>query len=234
MVPGDYVDEDGKKIGSDGVNDSKLYFVADEKDQDTVRRNSKNLTTTAHSHIASELELLDAAIRKSIGVDAVNEAKKLGGMQETGGQVVETASGQLAVPAKPGPIGTPGLNGGASINTRDAADPTLIAKATSTIPLTDYHVHPAGTKEVASLVGGKPSVIIKGFEQSPSTIDKTNAQSSSRATQLGYSLVVAAGSKMVGTNIDNQRPNGGQRVYFYNGTGTLGSMSLKGFLNAGR
>ncbi|MEZ5308053.1 MAG: hypothetical protein R2684_12980 [Pyrinomonadaceae bacterium] len=181
----------------------------------------------------------NATIRREIGIDAVNRTKqkttddKKGKFHEEGGAVYDTKDGQIAVPAKPGPVGEPGKSGGAGINVFDAADPSLMEQVTDTTPLTTYHTHPGGTEESVRMVGGQTAIIVKSFEQTPSNgIDIPNA--ANRSTRLGYNIVVGAGSKMKGTTINNKSSNGGQRVYFCNGTGVIGSMAIDGFVKAGR
>ena len=229
MIAGDYVDEDGKRIGSDGINDQNLYFVVDKSEQETVRKNDRAKQFTIHSALDSELELPEQNVRTAIGVDAVAEAKRLGGYRETGGQVIETANGQLAVPAVPGPVGTPGENGGAEIDKFNPADPTMMKQSTGRIPLTTYHIHPPGTKTKAT---GSDTGIVMGFDQQPSPTDITNA--SNQPTKLGYHIQVGAGRSTIMYFGKEKINPGGQMVQFYNGNDVIGSMTLKGFINAGR
>ncbi len=229
MIPGDYVDENGVRIGTDGDKDTKLYFVVSGAEQETIRENEKAKQPTLHSAISSELELPDENVRTVIGVDAVKQAKDLGGFRETGGQVIKTQDGQLAVPALPGPVGTPGEGGGASIDKSKAANPDQMKSASSSLLETTYHVHPGGTKTVAP---GSASATVKKFNQQPSPEDINNAANT--PTRLGYHLQVGAGSSTINYMGQSRDNPGGQKVNFYNGNGIIGTMSLKGFINAGR
>ena len=66
----------------------------------------------------------------------------------------------------------------------------------------------------------------------PSDLDIKNA--ANKPTKSGYHIVVGAGSSTImyfGQSVTNP---GGQTVQFYNGQRVLGTMSIKGFVNAGR
>jgi hypothetical protein len=96
------------------------------------------------------------------------------------------------------------------------ANAQVVASATSTVIETVYHIHPSGTQ--------RTDEGIRYFVQPPSQPDRDVA--AQIPTRLGYHIVVGAGpARIEGQNI------GGQKVYFYNGTRTIGTMPLNRFVN---
>jgi RHS repeat-associated protein len=241
MVTGDYYDQAGTRLGTDGINDGKTYVVTNNQEVETIRNAAARNVNVSRDQINSELELPSLSVRQEIGINAVarsnaatsTERGATDGFAETGGVVIQTANGQLAVPAVRGAMGDPRINNGAaaSINVENPADPNLIGQTTDPSSwVTTYHIHPSG--EIRNNDGS-----ISSFNQPPSDfLERVNGQQVRRGdipnaanpnaspVTLGYRIVVGAGRETI-----NNRPNGGQRVYFYNGSGVLGSMPLNRF-----
>jgi RHS repeat-associated protein len=228
MVTGDYYNDQGDWIGTDGLNDGQAYFVTNQTEVRQIRQATNSGTPAAtHETYTSALTLPSQPMRQAIGADAVARSNApagrdtRGGFHEEGGIIIATANGQLDVPAQPGGLGDPTRIGvAADINVTNPANPNLLTQATDPSQFeTEYHVHPAG--QVRNRDGS-----VSFFTQPPSNGDITRAGSPNAApVRLGYRIVVGA---------CNNRDEGGQRAYFYNGTGTLGSMPLNRFVNLPR
>jgi hypothetical protein len=242
---GDYYNQDGDWIGTDGRLDDKNYLITNRDEARQIERDTNNgMGVSTPEDFTSLLELPEQAVRQEIGVDAVarsnaatsTERGARGGFAETGGVVIQTANGQLAVPAVQGAMGYPrrGPNtAGAEIQVENPANPNLILQTTDPSSwVTTYHVHPSG--EITNRDGS-----ISSFNQRPSDFTETvNGQllrrgdipnaASANATPvtLGYRIVVGAGRANI-----NGRDTGGGRVYFYNGAGVRGSMPTNRFVN---
>ncbi|MFN0141322.1 MAG: RHS repeat-associated core domain-containing protein, partial [Pyrinomonadaceae bacterium] len=243
LVTGDYYDQDGDWIGTDGRLDNKNYLIANRDEARQIQRDTNNgMGVSTPDDFTSLLELPEQAVRQEIGVDAVarsnaatsTERGARGGFAETGGVVIQTENGQLAVPAVQGAMGDPRRQGAAAeINVENPANPSLISQTTDPSSwVTTYHIHPS-----AEITNRDNSV--STFNQPPSNYTETvngqqvargdipnAANPSSAPVTLGYRIVVAAGR----ANVNGQN-TGGQRVYFYNGTGVLGSMPTNRFVN---
>mgnify|MGYP002478589962 CR=1 FL=1 len=215
MVAGDFYNEDGNKIGTDGKNDGKIYLVTDKKDRENIEK-AKGKPYTAAVNSAIELPSYD--VRQEIGVDAVNRSNSpttsdtAGTFHEEGGTVWQGTNGQFAVPASPGAFSDPLTQQNAQIDVYNAANPQLLNNVDPSRPdvETIYHVHPSGEKPIPKpltatnevKIGGSEAVS-KNFVQSPSQKD-INLFSQQPKTRLGYAIVVGARDKT---------------VYFYRGSG---------------
>jgi hypothetical protein len=236
MIAGDFYNQDGKYIGTDGNPDDKVYLVTDKNEAQKIEKTKGNYT----AKVNSALELPSYDVRQEIGVAAVarSNAKttddKVGGNHEEGGTVVSTTNGQVAIPAKAGAVG----NQNAVIDVFTPANPTQAAAIGQTITnpdiVTTYHIHPSGSTPIeeekplsatnVTVIGGSETVKSKVWTQEPSQVDQTFA--SGVKAQLGYHIVVGARNNT---------------VYFYNGTTKngntyIGKMPLNTFntVRAGR
>jgi RHS repeat-associated protein len=229
MVAGDYYDQNGNWIGMDILDDGKNYLVTNQAEAQQIQQDTNNgMPISTPDDYTSLLELPSQAVRQEIGVDAVARSNsrtggntptddRRGGFHEEGGVVIQTANGQRAVPAQPGPVQDP--TGTATINVLNMsnANAQVVASATSPVLETAYHIHPSGTTR-------NRDGSISYFVQPPSQADRNFA--AQEPTRLGYHIVVGAGAAQVaGQN------TGGQTVYFYNGTRTVGTMPLNRFVN---
>ncbi len=189
-------DQKGNKVGTDNVNDGKVYVVTDKQ---TVKdlKSSGGVIASAGA-VNSAVELPSAFVRSEMGkaVDRSNSANDKrtdefrgddneGGFHEEGGVYGTGASGEdKVVHSKPGGKADPSIEGFASVVPSDPAIPSPIAAEGS------FHVHPSGSRTGASnCIGCKGG----SFNQSP-----TNPMDFNEAK--GYpknSYVLGAGSGTV-------------------------------------
>jgi RHS repeat-associated protein len=221
-APGDFYDEQGKKLGTDGRTDGKIYVVTDDSEAKKIAATDKKGSTTSVDSVSSEIELPSLAVRQEIGtaVDRSNQPTTddpKGGFHEDGGIWGTLASGQeKVINAQPGAYSDPKVPGGSA-----TVDPTNPANKSEVGVLAGvggtFHVHPKGEITETSS-SSSPGVIIGGtittktfnFVQPPSATDISNAQ------KLGtrYNIVLGARDK---------------KVYLYNGTGTIAKFPLDKF-----
>jgi RHS repeat-associated protein len=225
MVPGDYYDQHGDWIGNDTFNDHKNYLVTDQAEVQQIQQGTRHgQAVSIPGDYSSLLELPEQSVRQEAGVAAVARSNsptggntptddRRGGFHEEGGGVIQTANGQAAAPALPGPVQDPRSGNPVTLdplNTSNATAQMVASSATSTNEVTFYHVHPSGTATTRS----NGTETTSSFVQPPSQADRNFAARS--PTTLGYHIVVGARD---------------HTVYFYNGTGTLGTMPLNRFVN---
>lgn len=215
MLAGDYYNENGKKIGTDGVDDGKVYIVTNEA---TAKKIEKTKGNTPVDSVSSSdyIEAPDLAVRNAIGAAVERSNGKTtddqqGGFHEEGGQWGLDANGkQAVVPAAAGAVSNPQVDKTATIKTGVPANP---ADAGRIVNLQGtFHIHPKG--EV--VIGPGPGVIggttkIYNFEQKQSNVDVGNATTNN--------IVVGARDKT---------------VYFYNSSGPRGTFPLNQFLKLGK
>jgi RHS repeat-associated protein len=231
MIPGDFLDENGKKLGSDGKNDSKVYVIkTTQKEFDSgapssgiskddkkatesfVRQNNGNTTAFENNDIAykNSVEIEGSASTRQGMVDVVNRDNGKGGTadannREHGGSV----SNNGTVTAAPdGPIAKPG------------APVANIEIPTDNNTKSIFHSHESAS--VTTTTGGSngntismsSSTTTVGFVQAPSY--GTGLDISSRNTSR--------------INYEFGRGNG--TVYIYNSqTGVLATIPQKYFVN---
>ena len=100
MVPGDFYNEDGKKIGTDGNDDKKQYVVTNKQDVKTIENNNKGGGTTQVGDVKSAVQLPSKTALKEANT-VLNETVKGGGLKEHSalvmkdGTVVEGQEGEL-------------------------------------------------------------------------------------------------------------------------------------------
>jgi hypothetical protein len=228
MIAADFYNEDGKRLGTDGVNDGKIYVVSDDAVAKQIQATDKQGGTTAVSSVSSAVELPSLAVRQEIGaaVERSNSATTddtKGGFHEEGGIWGTTAGGtEKVVPAAAGAYSNPQVNSEASINVFQPANASDAGVVTTTQGT--YHVHPKGKIEVTTgpesragtvVMGGTTTTTTYSFVQPPSSRDISNA--SSRG--IGTNVVVGAGDK---------------KAYIYNGSGVRATIKLDTFLKIGR
>ncbi|HEX8560407.1 MAG TPA: RHS repeat-associated core domain-containing protein, partial [Pyrinomonadaceae bacterium] len=230
MLAGDFYNQDGKRLGTDGVNDGKVYVVPDKAQAKQIEQADKRGGTTQASAVDSAVELPSLNVRTAIGaaVERSNSPTaddQKGGFHEEGliaGPAV--AGGQeTVVNAAPGPYTDPGVPGAATIDVTNPANP---AQAGILADITVMaHVHPGGELKSASgpgpggggmVIGGETITQTANFNQPPSSVDVQIAGARPGGIT---SIVVGARSKT---------------VYIYNGSGVRATFPLKQFLNVGR
>ncbi|HXD34308.1 MAG TPA: RHS repeat-associated core domain-containing protein, partial [Pyrinomonadaceae bacterium] len=229
MLPGDFYNEEGKRLGTDGLNDGKVYVVTDQAQANQIQQTDKNKKTTQVGAVSSAVELPSAYVRGEMEAavarsNSPTQDDKQGGFHEEGGTFGTLASGQeKVVNAVSGAYADPRVQGGsATIATSNPANPSEAGILTSVSGT--FHVHPKGKIDTTpasraplgtTVISGTVTTATAGFIQPPSSIDIQNAQ------RLGISnnIVVGAGSK---------------KVYIYSGAGVRATFPLKQFLNIGR
>lgn len=226
MIAGDFYNLDGKKIGTDGVDDKKIHIVLDNDEAKKIEKTKGNYTGTVDSKFtlpnADVITAIGEAVNRSnsatfdkSGLSPLkNDVKTIqtaeGGFRESGVSW-KTTDGKTEITAAPdGPY----------------ADPR-IKRGTATIAMPSdsdgaAHIHPSGEIRTSDRSSGSSGVstTIGGtyrtpdaFVQSPSDVDIGNAGSRNN-------IVVGAGNKT---------------VYFYNSSGTMKqTMKLSNFLKIGK
>ncbi len=163
MLPGDFYDQKGNKIGTDGVDDGNTYVVTDKKEAATVKATDKAGGTTEVGSVKSAVKLPNAFVRGEMGkaVDRMGKANDRrtdefkgddneGGFHEEGGVYGPTKDGTYAVVhAKPGAKADPLADAQATVVPGEAADPAqanLLPR-----PEGSFHVHPSGTRKSGTI-----------------------------------------------------------------------------------
>jgi hypothetical protein len=194
-VPGDFYDQQGNKIGTDGKNDQKLYVVTNATEVAAAQKATANGQNLDASKMSSDILLPSIHVRSEMGeaVTASNSPSTAagdtkGGLHEEGGYYGKNANGQeVVIDAKPGAASVPGTSG-------VGVDPTTPGdqyKSQSAWRSQDqkegtFHVHPSGTPQ--------PGYI---FEQPPSRADLRNVVTRATAGITGNSYVLGAGNNTV-------------------------------------
>ncbi|MBS1918622.1 MAG: hypothetical protein JST17_00045, partial [Bacteroidetes bacterium] len=163
MTPGDFYDQKGNKIGTDGVDDGKVYVVTDKEEVKTIKETDKSGGKTDVSSVKSAVKLPGADVRKEMG-NAVDRMEKSntnrkdgfkgdddeGQFHEEGGVYGPTKDGTMVVVnAKPGAKSDPLQVDKATVDVGIAADPSqqdLLPR-----PEGSFHVHPSGSKKNATI-----------------------------------------------------------------------------------
>jgi RHS repeat-associated protein len=160
---GDFYNQKGKKIGTDGNDDGKTYVVTDKKEAETVKATDEAGGKTDVSSVKSAVKLPSAFVRGKMG-EAVDRMEKRndnrkdefkgnddeGGFHEEGGVYGPTKDGtEAVVQAKPGDKSDPLADAMATVTPGNAADPSqadLLPR-----PEGSFHVHPSGTKKSGTI-----------------------------------------------------------------------------------
>jgi uncharacterized protein RhaS with RHS repeats len=183
LIPGEYRDEKGNKIGDDGVNDKKVYVT----DQKTINLNTKDGKTDWQA-VKSEKGTAQlpsagtrAAIGKSIQLATANN--------EIGGIIATTSDGsEKVVDAKPGAPADPSKDKEVAVDPWNAQDPSAWANVTGAVG--SFHTHPSAT-----VTSGNLSF---SFFQPPSQQDINVAKSNSAVfTGNSYVLGMRSGTTYI-------------------------------------
>ena len=191
QVPGDFYDQQGNKVGTDGKNDGKIYVVTDNKQVNMIKNYTAATSqggTVQVSQVSSAVELPAAGTRAAMGTAVANSNSPStqandpkGGMHEEGGMYGTNVNGiPTTINATPGPVFKPGDPGvGVTPTTVDVtgqgagkANFENVATAATTNIEGTFHVHPAGDGTT-------------NFVMPPSSADLNNAVS--RSENLGIS-----------------------------------------------
>ena len=141
---GDFFDKNGKKIGTDGIDDGKKYVVTDKKEAKSVKKTGKKGGTTQVSEVSSAQQLpSDAALTESINV--LDRQVANGGLKEEASLVMNDGT------VVSSPTGTePVIDGG--VSTATTSLPNLPAGTTTADVEATIHSHPTEVQEVGEQV----------------------------------------------------------------------------------
>ena len=198
MIAGDFYNLDGKKIGTDGVDDKKIYIVYDKDKAKEIEKTTKaggNFTGAFDSKItianADVITAVGDAVTRSNSApftgDLGKNATASGGFQEAG-LTLKTVDGTTEITAAP--------NGATS-------DPRVLGgKAEISLPSNvdgKVHVHPSGEIVTSSgnNSGGGVTVIGGGTTSTANFVQKPSAVDISNALPNGTNIVVGARDKTV-------------------------------------
>lgn len=222
MGAGDFYDENGKYLGTDGNDDGKLYVVTDKQEKKEIKNSNKAGGTSQVSDVKSATELPSAYVRSEMG-KAVGRSGSPSFHEEGGFFGTTEEGGEYVVHAEPGETADPSVDKEASINVFNAANKDdLTAAVGGTIDGT-FHTHPDGTVTSGATgtntIGGTTTTY--SFNNEPSNLngrgDIPNAQEN-RMGVTGSYYVLAQGNKT---------------VYVYNGGGTVATFPFKQFFSIG-
>jgi RHS repeat-associated protein len=226
MSPGDFYNQDGKRLGTDGISDGKAYVVTDDAQAKQIQQADKAGGTTQVSTVSSAVELPDLDVRQAIGnaVDRSNSPTAddtKGGFHEEGLMWGTDSNGkERIINSAPGAYANPQVDSKAEIEVNKPANPAEAGVLTSA-PNT-AHIHPKGEVEVSEGPKSEPGTICLGcatkvttynFDQPPSTKDVANALPGTN------NVVVGAREK---------------KVYIYDNSGVRATFPLKQFLSIGK
>jgi len=193
---GDFYDQQGNKIGTDGKNDQKLYVVTDAKEVAAAQKTTAKGQKLDADKMTSEVLLASNHVRSEMGeaVDASNKPSvkagdKTGGYHEEGGYYGKNAKGdEIVIDANPGGAYVKGTSG-ASIDPTTPGDQYANQAAWRAQDKKEgtFHVHFSGAAD--------PGYV---FQMSPSGADLRN--SVTRVTTEGMTgnhYVLGAGNNTV-------------------------------------
>jgi RHS repeat-associated protein len=224
---GDFYTQAGKKIGTDGNPDGKIYVATDKNAIKTIKKNTHNDINTQVKDVQSSIvQLPSAEVRNEIGnaVDRSNSPTVddvQGGFHEEGGVWGTISAGtEKVVNAKPGAYTNPVTHTKAEIDVSDPANPNEKGILSSTEG--EFHIHPSGTvvttttqndqAGMQNIVGGTTTTV-HDFDQDPSKWDKKYATDPNKT-------YIAVGARY-------------KTVYIYNSIGTKATFPLDKFISIG-
>ena len=193
-TPGDFYDQQGNYLGTDGVKDQKVYVVTNQKEVTAAQQATKNGQNLDANKMTSEVQLPSEHVRGRMG-DAVTRAGNpsteagdtKGNVHEEGGYYGKNANGkEVAIDAKPGTAYVAG-NAGVGVDPTKAGDQYNSQSSYRSQDKIEgtFHVHPKGDASVQ-------------FVQSPSGADLRNSVTRSNTIgATGNSYVLAAGNNTV-------------------------------------
>ena len=194
MTPGDFYNQQGNKIGTDGINDQKVYVVTDQKEVTAAQKASAKGHKLDANKMTSEVLLPSQHVRSEMGeaVTASNSPSKKagdtkGGLHEEGGYYGKNANGQeVVIDANPGAAYVSG-NSGVSVSSSQAGDQHTSNAAWRNQDQREgtFHVHPKGDNAVQ-------------FVQPPSGADLRNSVTRQTTEGMnGNHYVLGAGNNTV-------------------------------------
>ncbi|MBK8653366.1 MAG: RHS repeat-associated core domain-containing protein [Haliscomenobacter sp.] len=222
MGAGDFYDEGGKYLGTDGKDDERLYVVTDKQEKIQIQKTDKAGGTTPLSNVSSATELPSAYVRGEMG-KAVDRAGSPSFHEEGGFFGTKKEGGEYVVHAKAGEKADPSIDKEASINVYIAANKDDLNATSGGEIKGTFHTHPDGvvTKGAtgSNTIGG--TTITHRFVDEPSNLNGRGDIPNARENAMGVtgnSYVLAQGNKT---------------VYIYNGSGTVARFPFKQFFSIG-
>jgi RHS repeat-associated protein len=218
---GDFYSQAGKKLGSDGNDDGKLYVVTDKATTKLIKKNTKNNIFTQVKEVQESIvQLPSAYVRTEIGkaVDRSNSPTpddKKGGFHEEGGIFGTNSDGvEKVIHASSGPAANPKTDNHAEVDIFKAANSSEQGSITNVSGT--FHVHPSGTTtENSTDNNSSPGSVTFGgttttysFVQPPSNVDVSNANQGGNVS--GYNIVVGARDNTVYLHGNNSQNQAGQ------------------------
>jgi RHS repeat-associated protein len=209
MLIGDFYDQNARYLGTDGIDDKKVYVVTDPTEIKQIKKTNRHDGTTSVNDIESAVELPSKTIRsqmvKVINMDNENNFREYGGVFG-----LDAKGKEKLIWAKPGPETDPSVQREASINVFDAANPDDKGDLISINGT--FHSHASGEKTIYSY--GSSTKF--SFDQDPSGTDIENA--SKRTFINGNNYVFGAKNNV---------------VYIYNGKGVIATFPIDKFDKVG-
>ena len=102
MTPGDFYNESGNKIGTDGIDDKKKYVVTDKEEAKAIEKTNKDRGTTQVGGVSSA-KLLPSNTALQASVDVLKATVKGGGLKENSALAMKDGT---VVNGKEGPLPT--------------------------------------------------------------------------------------------------------------------------------
>ncbi|MVT39537.1 hypothetical protein GO495_02970 [Chitinophaga oryziterrae] len=235
MDPGDFYDMNNTKLGSDGVDDGKIYVVTSEKDKAVIsvsnRENGEGHVNKGSLNSAVEIpgenvrEEMKAAIKRS---SLPSKDDKYGGFHEEGGMYGKRLGVQIAIPAKPGAYADMLVAKEANVDPYSGEDPNglFLDEVEGT-----YHVHPEGV--VYHYNSDQAEFKIYRFDQEPSNIRDEDASKPNHGDlPTAKDMENRSGAAAVKGNhfVLGARD---QHVRIYNSGGTILTISFEVFFKIG-
>ena len=193
MLEGDFYDQAGNKIGTDNINDQKVYVVTNQKEVQAAKQATAKGKSLDANKMNSEVLLPSEHVRSEMGeaVTASNNPSKKagdgkGGLHEEGGYYGKNANGQeVVIDGNPGPAYVRG-SGGVGVDVMTPGDQHNSKSAWRSQDQIEgtFHVHPKGDNTVQ-------------FVQSPSGADLRNSVSRHQGGMPGNNYVLGAGNNTV-------------------------------------
>ncbi|MET0465660.1 MAG: RHS repeat-associated core domain-containing protein, partial [Chitinophagaceae bacterium] len=144
MLPGDFYDEKGNKIGTDGKDDGKKYVVTSKEDVKKIEKASKSGGTTQVSEVMAAPLPSNTALSESLNV--LNATKKGGGLKEHSSLVMKDGS---VIKGKESPLPTIGADG--TSTAPSTLPPIPEGKTVDDVEVT-IHSHPTEMQEQNGIV----------------------------------------------------------------------------------
>jgi RHS repeat-associated protein len=145
---GDFYDQKGNYIGTDGIDDGKVYVVPDINDVKTIQGNERKGNTTDVNSVSSAIQLPSLSIRAEMST--VMEMDAANPYREYGGSIFEDTQGNPYVAwANPGQEYKSG-DDEARIYLTDYQNPDDLLRMKT--PVSTFHSHPSGTIDGRAII----------------------------------------------------------------------------------